>query len=115
MIGYLIMGIITSKIGLINNFIIYLILLIIALVISSIHPFDRTTWLLEVFPVLIALPVLIFTQKNYLLTRLLYPNNLGRFINLVKKTASQATGYFSNFTTDQAHQRPYTDVIPQAP
>ena len=72
-----------------------LILLTLALVISGINPYDHTTWLLEVFPVLIALPVLIFTQKNYLLTRLLYPNNLGRFINLVKKTASQATGCFS--------------------
>ena len=92
-----------------------LILLTLALVISGINPYDHTTWLLEVFPVLIALPVLIFTQKNYLLTRLLYPNNLGRFIDWSKKTASQATGYFFTVTTNQSHQRPYTDVTLQAP
>ena len=72
-----------------------IILILITLIISGLNPYDRTTWLLEVFPVLIALPILIFTHKKYPLTRLIYPNNLGRFINLVKKTASQSTGYFS--------------------
>ena len=62
-----------------------IILILITLIISGLNPYDHTTWLLEVFPVLIALPVLIFTQKNYLLTRLLYPNNLGRFIDWPKK------------------------------
>ena len=52
--------------------IVLLILIIIALTISTLHPYDRTTWLLEVFPVLIALPILIFTHKKYPLTRLLY-------------------------------------------
>lgn len=57
-----------------NNFLtfILIILLTLALVISAIHPYDRTTWLLEVSPVLIALPILIFTHKKYPLTRLLY-------------------------------------------
>ena len=32
-----------------------------------------------------------------------------------KKTASQATGYFFTVTTNQSHQRPYTDVTLQAP
>ena len=32
-----------------------------------------------------------------------------------KKTASQSTGYFFNLTTNQSHQRPYTDVTLQAP
>lgn len=89
------------------------LIIIIALIISAIHPYDRTTWLLEVFPVLIALPILIFTHKKYPLTRLLYPNNLGRFINLVKKTASQSTGCFFNLTTNQSHRIPYTDVTLQ--
>jgi hypothetical protein len=72
-----------------------LILLTLALVISGINPYDHTTWLLEVFPVLIALPVLIFTQKNYLLTRLLYPNNLGRFIDWPKKQPVKQLAIFS--------------------
>jgi putative membrane protein len=33
---------------------------------------DRLTWLLEVFPVLIALPLLVATQRRYRLTTLLY-------------------------------------------
>ena len=49
-----------------------LLVVSIVLLISGLHPFDRTTWLLEIFPVLIALPILIFTHKKYPLTRLLY-------------------------------------------
>lgn len=44
----------------------------IALVISGIAPFERLTWLMEVAPVLIALPVLIATRQRYPLTTLLY-------------------------------------------
>ncbi|MDR2238904.1 MAG: DUF2238 domain-containing protein [Zoogloeaceae bacterium] len=36
------------------------------------HTSDRLTWLLEVFPVLIALPLLAATQRRYPLTTLLY-------------------------------------------
>lgn len=46
--------------------------LILLLVLSGVHPFDRTTWLLEVFPVLIALPVLWATHRRFPLTGLLY-------------------------------------------
>jgi putative membrane protein len=46
--------------------------LIALLVISGIRPFDRTTWVLEVFPVLIALPVLWATYRRFPLTNLLY-------------------------------------------
>ena len=46
--------------------------LILLLVLSGVHPFDRTTWLLEVFPVLIALPVLWSTHRRFPLTDLLY-------------------------------------------
>ena len=40
--------------------------------VSGWQPYDRTTWVLEVFPVLIALPVLALTRRHYPLTPLLY-------------------------------------------
>jgi putative membrane protein len=45
---------------------------IIALLASGWQPFDRLTWLLEVAPVLIALPLLVATRERYPLTTLLY-------------------------------------------
>lgn len=51
---------------------ILLALVTLALVVSGISPFDRATWLMEVAPVLIALPVLIATRRSYPLTTLLY-------------------------------------------
>lgn len=45
---------------------------LIALAISSLQPFDRTTWWLEVAPVLIALPILWATRRRFPLTPLLY-------------------------------------------
>ncbi|MBM3740844.1 MAG: DUF2238 domain-containing protein [Acidobacteria bacterium] len=39
---------------------------------SAIGPYDRFTWWLEVAPVLIALPILILTWRNFPLTRLVY-------------------------------------------
>ena len=45
---------------------------LIALAISSLKPFDRTTWWLEVAPVLIALPMLWATLRRFPLTPLLY-------------------------------------------
>lgn len=42
------------------------------LVWSGIHPADRFTWLMEVFPVLIALPVLIVTGRRFRFTTLVY-------------------------------------------
>ncbi|MGH6623095.1 MAG: DUF2238 domain-containing protein [Burkholderiaceae bacterium] len=45
---------------------------LVALVVSGWRPFDRPTWLLEVAPVLIALPLLIATRASYPLTSLLY-------------------------------------------
>lgn len=52
--------------------VILLILVVISLCISSFHPYDRTTWLLEVFPILIALPLLAATYRRFPLTPLLY-------------------------------------------
>lgn len=45
---------------------------LIALAISSPQPFDRTTWWLEVAPVLIALPILWATRRRFPLSPLLY-------------------------------------------
>jgi putative membrane protein len=39
---------------------------------SAIKPHDFFTWLLEVMPVIIALPILFFTHQKFPLTRLLY-------------------------------------------
>ncbi|USA47979.1 DUF2238 domain-containing protein [Acinetobacter sp. C26M] len=47
-------------------------ILAILLLISGIQPFDRTTWWLEVIPVLIAVPLLFATYKTFPLTHLLY-------------------------------------------
>ena len=49
-----------------------LAIVLIALVISGIHPHDRTTWWLEIFPILIALPILLATCRRFPLTDLLY-------------------------------------------
>jgi putative membrane protein len=49
-----------------------LLAVIIALVISGWRPYDRITWMMEVAPVLIALPILIRTRDSYPLTILLY-------------------------------------------
>ncbi|AZM38025.1 DUF2238 domain-containing protein [Acinetobacter sp. WCHA39] len=47
-------------------------ILILILIISGIHPFDRGTWGMEVLPVLIIVPLLIYTYKTFPLTNLLY-------------------------------------------
>lgn len=48
------------------------LLLLAVLIHSGIRPYDRTTWLMEVAPVLIALPLLWLTHRRYPLTPLLY-------------------------------------------
>ena len=48
------------------------ITLLALLVLSGMQPYDRTTWVLEVFPILIALPVLWVTSRRFPLTTLLY-------------------------------------------
>ena len=47
-------------------------ILMLILIISGIHPFDRGTWVMEVLPVLIIVPLLIYTYKTFPLTNLLY-------------------------------------------
>lgn len=46
--------------------------LAVLLLLSGWAPFDRTTWLLEVFPVLLLWPLLWRTRQHYPLTNLLY-------------------------------------------
>jgi len=49
-----------------------LLALVLILALSGIHPYDRTTWLMEIAPVLIALPVMVATYRRFPLTTLLY-------------------------------------------
>ncbi len=49
-----------------------LVTIIGGLVISGLHPVDRLTWLLEVAPVLIAIPLAVGTFGQFPLTHLLY-------------------------------------------
>lgn len=48
------------------------LVVVCALILSGIAPYDRGTWLLEVAPVIIALPVLAWTYRRFPLTPLLY-------------------------------------------
>ena len=47
-------------------------LLLALLALSGAHPYDRLTWLLEVLPIIVVLPLLWFTRTRYPLTALLY-------------------------------------------
>ena len=60
------------------------------LVISGLRPYDRTTWLLEVLPVLIALPLLWATYGRFPLTTLLY---VAIFVHAVVLIAGGAYTY----------------------
>jgi putative membrane protein len=51
---------------------IYTFLLLTCLALSGVHPYDRTTWVLEIFPIVIALPILWTTHRRFPLTSLLY-------------------------------------------
>ena len=48
-----------------------LVATLLALALSAVRPYDRLTWLLEVAPVLVAIPVLIATRRGFPLTALL--------------------------------------------
>lgn len=49
-----------------------LALVVAALGLSGWAPYDRATWVLEVFPVLVAVPLLLLTRHGFPLTRLVY-------------------------------------------
>lgn len=52
--------------------VVLLALVVVALVLSRIHPYDPATWWMEVMPVLIGIPVLLFTYRRFPLTPLAY-------------------------------------------
>lgn len=52
--------------------VIALVALLGLLVLSGVRPFDRLTWLLEVFPILVAVPLLWATHRRFPLTTVLY-------------------------------------------
>ena len=52
------------------------------LIISFVFTFDRMTWVLEVFPILLGFPILFFTYKRFPFTRLIYSLLLIHFIIL---------------------------------
>ena len=47
-------------------------LVMLALVVSGIAPYDRATWWMEIFPISIAAPILIVTYRRFPLTSLVY-------------------------------------------
>ena len=49
-----------------------LVVVVVALVVSGLAPYDRTTWWLEVFPVILGAPILVATSRRFPLTSLLY-------------------------------------------
>jgi putative membrane protein len=49
-----------------------LVLATVLLVLSGIAPHDRTTWVLEVFPIFLAAPLLVATANRFPLTPLVY-------------------------------------------
>ncbi|MFT3906570.1 MAG: DUF2238 domain-containing protein [Steroidobacteraceae bacterium] len=48
------------------------VLLVALLIGSGLQPFSRGTWWLEIFPILVVLPVLWYTREHYRLSTLLY-------------------------------------------
>jgi putative membrane protein len=46
--------------------------LLLIMALSAIHPYDRTTWFMEVAPIFIALPIMIATCRRFPLSILLY-------------------------------------------
>ena len=52
--------------------VVQLVVVVVALVVSGIRPYDRVTWVLEVLPVLIAAPLLLATFRAFPLTPIAY-------------------------------------------
>lgn len=50
----------------------YVVLALLILIVSGISPYDRLTWVLEVFPILVGIPLLVATYRRSPLTSLLY-------------------------------------------
>ncbi len=56
---------------------------------SAIGPLERFTWWLEIFPILIVIPILIFSYKNLQFTRLAY------FLMLIHATILLVGGHYT--------------------
>lgn len=52
--------------------IVLLLVVVSALIVSGIAPYDRSVWWAEVMPVLIAVPIMVFTASRFPLTPLTY-------------------------------------------
>lgn len=65
-------------------------MLVAGLLITGIRPFDRGTWLMEVLPVMVVLPVLWITRRRFPLTTLLY---IGIFVHAIVLMAGGAYSY----------------------
>jgi putative membrane protein len=48
------------------------VVLVVLLGVSGLRPYDRLTWVLEVFPIVVVLPILFLTYRRFPLTTLLY-------------------------------------------
>lgn len=55
-----------------SSMLLFTFALLALLVWSGLHPYDRTTWMLEVFPIVIALPIIWNTYQRCPLSTLLY-------------------------------------------
>lgn len=49
-----------------------LLAMLASLVVSGLTPFDRTTWVLEIFPIVLAVPLIWWTRHSFPLTSLLF-------------------------------------------
>ena len=48
------------------------VLAVVILIASGVSPHDRLTWVLEVFPILIGIPILVAAYRQFSFTTLLY-------------------------------------------
>ncbi len=48
------------------------VLAVVILIASGVSPYDRLTWVLEVFPILIGIPILVAAYRQFSFTTLLY-------------------------------------------
>jgi len=55
-----------------KSLILAMLALLLIMALSAIHPYDRTTWFMEVAPIFIALPIMAVTYSRFPLTTLLY-------------------------------------------
>jgi len=85
----------------------------VLLAVSGLRPYDRLTWLLEVIPVLIVMPVLWLTRGRYPLTSLLYA---GIFLHAVVLMVGGAYTYARvplGFRIEEVlglHRNPYDKI-----